>query len=140
RSRPTRDRVLQRELHESRREREADMKTMKTTLLAIAVSTAAAGTAHAQSVDWQIVDHDITVDDVRNYETNTIDNTQTTTTDFNGSVDVDVDLALSAAYDGRMVDRVNRRLDQTATQSLDEAHRIRSNEVYEDIERTEVVN
>lgn len=175
------------------------MKTMKTTLLAIAVSAAAAGTAQAQTYyDWTVIDHDITVDDTRNYETN-VDDTRnyttniantTTNLELNASADLALtataDLSLSQSLDQSVTETTDRSLTETVDrsltetvdrsltetrdvsssdsfdrsvtetrdttssdafdrsvsieQSLDEAHRIRTNQVFEDIERTEVVN
>lgn len=141
-----------------------DMKTIKTTLLAIAVSAAGVGAAHAQSVDWQIVDYDITIDDTRNYETNvddtrnyetnitntntevntTVNQTQDWTQTVNQSVDQSltetVDISLTESYDISVTDAFNREVNQQVDQSLDEAHRIRTNQVTENINRTENVN
>jgi hypothetical protein len=144
-----------------------DMKTIKTTLLAIAVSAAGVGTAQAQTYyDWTVIDHDITVDDTRNYETNvTNTNTEVNTTvnqtqdwtqtidqsltesyniDVNQSVDQSltetVDRSLTEAYDISVNDAFNREVNQQVDQSLDEAHRIRTNQVYENIDRTENVS
>ena len=136
------------------------MKTMKWTVLALAVSAAAAGTAHAQVVDWQIVDYDITVDDTRNYETN-VTNTATNL-ELNATADLALtataDLALRQNLDQSLVESTERSITETVDrsltetrsdsfdrsvtidQSLDEAHRLRTNQVYEDIERTETVN
>ncbi|MFL6587911.1 MAG: adhesin [Luteimonas sp.] len=143
------------------------MKTIKTTLLAIAVSAAGVGTAQAQTYyDWTVIDHDITVDDTRNYETNvTNTNTEVNTTvnqtqdwtqtidqsltesyniDVNQSVDQSltetVDRSLTEAYDISVNDAFNREVNQQVDQSLDEAHRIRTNQVYENIDRTENVS
>ena len=149
-----------------------DMKTMKTTLLAIAVSAAGVGAAHAQSVDWRIVDYDISIDDTRNYETNVDDtrnyetnvtnrnteiNTTVDSTDtFDRTVSIDdafsrdvsisdafdrtvtVDQSLTETVDRSMSESYNRDVD--IMQSVDEAHRIRTNTVVENIDRTENVN
>ncbi|MGO3127264.1 MAG: adhesin [Luteimonas sp.] len=131
------------------------MKTIKTTLLAIAVSAAGVGTAQAQTYyDWTVIDHDITVDDTRNYETNvtntntevntTVNQTQdwTQTIDETYTVDVSqsVDQSLTESYDLSVTDAFNREVNQQVDQSLDEAHRIRTNQVYENIDRTENVS
>lgn len=147
----------------------ANMKTMKTTLLAIAVSAAGVGTAQAQSYyDWTVIDHDITIDDTRNYETNvtntnteinttvnqTLDWTQTVdqslteaydisvSDSFNREVNQTVDQSLTEAYDisVSVSDSFNREVNQQVDQSLDEAHRIRTKQVYENIDRTENVS
>lgn len=122
----------------TRREREiTDMKTIKTTLLAIAVSAAGIGAAQAQTYyDWTVIDHDITIDDTRNYETNVTN----TDTEVNTTVNQTVDQSLTAAYDISVNDAFNREVNQQVDQSLDEAHRIRTNEVYETIDRTENVS
>ena len=147
-------------------EREINMKTMKMTVLALAVGAAAAGTAQAQQVDRRIVDYDITIDDTRNYETNvtntdTAINTEVNTT-VNQSQDISqtVDQSLTETWDISVNDSFTRDVTQTVDQSLteshdistsdtysrdvsqrlDEAHRIRTNQEYENIERTENVN
>ncbi|PBS12507.1 adhesin [Lysobacteraceae bacterium NML93-0792] len=138
------------------------MKTMKWTVLALAVSAAAAGTAHAQVVDWQVVDYDITVDDTRNYETN-VTNTSTNL-ELNATADLALtataDLSLRQNLDQSLVESTERTTTETidrsltetrsssdsfdrsvsVDQSLDEAHRIRTNQVYEVIDRSENVN
>lgn len=89
------------------------MKTMKITLLALAVSAAAVGTAQAQNVD-----RDITIDDTRNYTTNTV----------NTNVDLDLtaaaDLSLSATADlsleASLRDRTDRRVTETTDRSWTE--------------------
>ena len=119
--------------------------TLKRTALALAVvSLAAAGTAQAQEVvDYQeyvTIDHDITVDDTRNYETNVIDNrdydvtvddtrnfeTNTTNTtydqnvDINATVDADVDLVLDAAAVIRYNSTTNELSNSTENYTSDE--------------------
>jgi len=129
------------------------MKTIKTTLLAIAVSAAGVGAAQAQTYyDWTVVDHDITVDDTRNYETNVTNTNTEVNTTVNQSVDqavwtrqsleqsvtqtVDQSLTSAESYD--ISDSISRDVD--IMQSLDEAHRIRTNTVDENITRNENVN
>lgn len=123
--------------------------TLKRTALALAVvSLAAAGTAHAQEVvsyeEYVIVDHDITVDDTRNYETNVIDNrdydvtvddtrnfeTNTTNTtydqnvDINATVDADVDLVLDAAAVIRYNSTTNELSNSTENYTSDETRTV----------------
>ncbi|MCD9027941.1 adhesin [Luteimonas sp. BDR2-5] len=119
---------------------------MKWTVLAVAVTAATAGVAQAQSVDWRIVDYDITIDDVRNYETN-VTNTNTevnTTVNENFDWNQSIDQSLTENYSIDVSQSIDQSLTETYTldvaQSLDEAHRIRTNQVYENIERTENVN
>ncbi|WP_101926929.1 MULTISPECIES: adhesin [Luteimonas] len=120
----------------------------KWTVLALAVTAAATGTAQAQSVDWQIVDYDITIDDTRNYTTNVDDtrnyetNITNTNTEVNQTVDwtQTVDQSLSESYDISVSESYNAEVNQTIDQSLDEAHRIRTNQVVETIDRTENVD
>ncbi|WP_149195678.1 adhesin [Luteimonas suaedae] len=100
----------------------------KWTALAIAVAAATAGAAQAQDVEYNetvMIDHDITVDDTRNYTTNTSTNTHTSDTNFdmNVSKDIDVDLAYSDRFARRT------RIDQSLS----------TNQEYEDIERNEDV-
>ncbi|MDR7194477.1 adhesin [Luteimonas terrae] len=134
------------------------MKTIKTTLLAIAVSAAGVGAAHAQSVDWQIVDYDITIDDTRNYETNVTNTNTDVNLELNASANLlltaEADLYLRQSLDQSVTETTERSLTETHTvdssdsfdravtvdQSLDEAHRIRTNQVYENIDRTENVS
>ncbi len=119
------------------------MKTnMKWTVLAVAVSAATAGVAQAQTVDWQIVDYDITIDDVRNYETN-VTNTNTevnTTVNQNFDWNQSIDQSLTESYNIEVDQSLTETYTVDVSQSLDEAHRIRTNQVYENIERTENVN
>ncbi|WP_235974115.1 adhesin [Luteimonas deserti] len=131
---------------------------MKWTVLALAVSAAAASTAHAQEVDWQIVDYDITIDDARNYETN-VSNT-TTNLELNATADLALtataDLSLRQSLDQSLTESTERRITETIDRSLtdtqtasdnfdrsvsiDEAHRLRTNQVYETIDRSENVS
>ncbi len=142
------------------------MTTMKWTVLALAVSAAAAGSAHAQQVDQRIVDYDITIDDTRNYETN-VTNTNTnrntnTNVTMNQNVDVSqtVDQTWTDTRDTSVSDSFTRDVSQTVDQTwtdtrdtsvsdtyardvsqrLDEAHRIRTNQELERIDRTENVS
>ncbi|PBJ84225.1 adhesin [Lysobacteraceae bacterium NML93-0399] len=95
------------------------MKTMKITLLALAVSAAAVGTAQAQNVD-----RDITIDDTRNYETNitntTTNTTTNTNTDVNLGLDATADLSLTAAADLYLRQSLDQSLTETTDRSLTE--------------------
>lgn len=104
----------------------------KWTALAIAVAAATAGAAQAQDVEYNetvVIDHDITVDDTRNYTTNTNTSTNTSTSntsfDMNVSKDIDVDLSYSDDFARRT--------------RLNESHSLTTNREYEDIERNEDV-
>ncbi|MDC7806879.1 adhesin [Luteimonas sp BLCC-B24] len=143
------------------------MKTMKSTVLALAVGAFAASAAQASGpshtqTDRRIVDHDITIDDTRNYETN-VTNT-TTNLELNATADLALtataDLSLRQNLDQSLVESTERRVTETIDrsltdtqsvsdsfdrsvsidQSLDEAHRIRTNQVSEVIDRSETVN
>lgn len=62
-------------------------RNVKWTVLAVAVAAATASVANAETVeDILVVDHDITIDDTRNYETN-VTNTNTSTTSTTTSTD-----------------------------------------------------
>ncbi|NZA25011.1 adhesin [Luteimonas sp. SJ-92] len=119
----------------------------KWTALAIALATATAGAAQAQDVEYNetvVIDHDITVDDTRNYTTNTNTttntstntNTHTTTTNLDANASLDLDVDVDLAYS----DSFDRRTRQRIDQSLTESHSMTTNQEYENIERTENVS